>query len=363
MARAKNHLFGLDILRFWAALAVCLNHFATYSREAAVVTPNLELRAFPRLALLEHIGAVGVQIFFVISGFVIAYSASSRKGHSGAAAFATARLWRLVPALWLSSLIGFAALWINGTRFLDLFPMLTKSLFLLPVAPHIDGVIWTLMVEVVFYVMIGLSIRIFGTAPLVQIALGLGVASGLYLILLLSSKLSGWTILEQNLRWFPFTLFLLRHGVFFALGMLIWARELEAQKINPAWFVLMGCFGVIEIWFAMQHELPDFLVALFIFAAAMRFFLWSIRWTGEWPYQPLLRWLGDLSYPLYLNHFTIGMSITYWMADFTTGAMHIVASFCGIFAVSLVVLLCEKAIRVEAHPRGIFKTTVRPPLT
>lgn len=363
MAEAKKHLWSLDILRFLAAMMVCLNHFAGYSQRAAEITSDTDLRAFPQLAAFENIGAVGVQIFFVISGFVIAFSASTRKGRPDAIDFAKARFWRLVPALWLSSTIGFVALWMNGEAIPDLSVRLAKSLFLIPLAPHIDGVIWTLMVEAVFYALIGLSIFRFEKAPLMPIAFRLSIISGIYLTALLTSEFFRWTALITFLHWFPFTLFLFRHGVYFALGISIWAVAMRNEKISPPRLLVLLCFSAIEIWMAMGQVWSDFILASALFALALLFLRWSIRFCAEVSSKRLARLLGDLSYPIYLNHFTLGMCFSYWFAGFATGDMYLVISLAGVFGVSAMVLAVENAIRWRCHPRGIFRTTVRPPLT
>lgn len=364
MPSGSKHLAGLDILRFLAALLVLLNHFATFAIGGVAVTAVASERAFPMLSYFEIVGAIGVQIFFVISGFVIAFSASQKQGRSGALSFLQARVLRIFPALWMSTLIGFVALWISGVPVPELMPRLVKSMTLFPMGPHIDGVIWTLMVEGVFYAAVGASIWLFGHASLVRMALTLGLLSSGFLSLLLVGNLGGWTEVDGFLRAFPWTLFLLRHGVFFAFGILLWARFFDGRKVRLRWLVTFAVFGCVEIWFAMNQQAKDFLFAMTIYAISFAGIYATIRSETGWLASGFTRWLGDISYPLYLNHYTLGMCLTVWLASEGRGeARHLLLCLVAIFATSQCVLWCERLIRRSVQPRGIFRTIVRLPLT
>lgn len=72
-----RHVIGLDALRFIAAMLVVAYHYGFWFwvDPSPVSSPGLQhLISFPELFSSTHFGWVGVQIFFVISGFVIAFS-------------------------------------------------------------------------------------------------------------------------------------------------------------------------------------------------------------------------------------------------------------------------------------------------
>lgn len=151
-------------MRFLAASAVLLFHL-TYLAwvQPAGHAERAFGEAFSASTALTRWGWVGVQIF-VLSGFVIAFSAQGRT----ALAFAGARFYRLYPAAWLCALLTFG---IAGASSGELI----RSLVLWPVGPWVDGVYWTLAVEIMFYLAVILAIR--AGMPVVTLGVAIGFAS------------------------------------------------------------------------------------------------------------------------------------------------------------------------------------------
>src|SRR6185437_224924 len=123
--RPSRQLVGLDLIRFSAAAMVVAFHLFA----GTALAPNTRW------------GWVGVEVFFVLSGFVIAYSAAA----SSAGRFLRNRAVRLMPAVWLCG-SATAAMWLVrggepelGRRYLD-------TLVLWPTGPWVDPVYWTLPV-------------------------------------------------------------------------------------------------------------------------------------------------------------------------------------------------------------------------
>ena len=92
-SQGHRHIVGLDVVRFVAATMVMVFHLAFWSWAGSGTIAHLmpNLPAFPELTPVAWLGWVGVEIFFVLSGFVIAYSSE------GSSAFAFFRS-RLCPA-------------------------------------------------------------------------------------------------------------------------------------------------------------------------------------------------------------------------------------------------------------------------
>src|SRR5579872_7260423 len=102
-----RHIIGLDFVRFVSAAMVMVFHLAFWSWAAPFGTirrlmPNLP--TFPELTPLSWVGWVGVEIFFVLSGFLFAYSAEG----SSSFAFFRSRFLRLMPAVWICASFVFA---------------------------------------------------------------------------------------------------------------------------------------------------------------------------------------------------------------------------------------------------------------
>src|SRR5258708_22608842 len=146
MPKTTNWNIGIQILRGLAATLVVLHH--SFEESLAIyphITPNW-LIAF---------GACGVDIFFVISGFIIYSVTYGRESQSREPAFVflLKRLIRIFPLYWIC-LFGTLALWRSGLFYRNLHVdpnTFTCSLFLLPSDKLIIDVPWTLVYEMLFY--------------------------------------------------------------------------------------------------------------------------------------------------------------------------------------------------------------------
>jgi exopolysaccharide production protein ExoZ len=140
---AEGHrlLANLQGLRALAALGVVVFHFGL----------------MPATRIPFTIGAAGVDVFFVLSGFIIAHSSSRSARH-----FLAHRLIRVVPAYWIAT--AFAAVFtLQNLDMSEAGGWLLQSLFYLP---HPDGrpplifVAWTLVYELAFYLVYWLALRV-----------------------------------------------------------------------------------------------------------------------------------------------------------------------------------------------------------
>src|SRR5690606_4760472 len=86
---ATSRFAILDLLRFIAAIAVMFYHYLYTARVESV---------YPLASRLALHGYLGVELFFIISGFVVVWSAQGRS----ALRFAKARIVRLYPEYWVA---------------------------------------------------------------------------------------------------------------------------------------------------------------------------------------------------------------------------------------------------------------------
>ena len=144
---------NLQAVRALAAIGVVVFHFGL----------------MPATALPFTVGAAGVDLFFVLSGFIIAHS-STRDPRR----FLAHRLIRVVPAYWIATVVA-ALFTLPDMDLLDASGWLVQSIFHLPGPegrPVLIFVAWTLVYELAFYLLYWLALR-FGTrrAPVVCLAL------------------------------------------------------------------------------------------------------------------------------------------------------------------------------------------------
>src|SRR5579871_609337 len=242
---SKDHLFGLDMLRLLAACLVVFDHLGVFS----AARPDVGIPfAFPYLNFFDRFGWVGVQIFFVISGFVIALSAKDET----AVRFAKRRIVRLWPALFVCSVIGAFALWVVNTPIHEIVGSFARSITMFPAGPYVDGVIWSLIVEAVFYLLITLVLLIGQFHNLDRVATALGCLSAGFLslfvlLLLFDPGVDRHTVFALFER-FIFRFTLLRVGVFFSLGMTLWLSfEYGFTRTRMLLSAIWACFGIVEI--------------------------------------------------------------------------------------------------------------------
>ncbi|MET9804311.1 acyltransferase [Streptomyces sp. NPDC006368] len=145
-------LYALDALRVVAALSVLAFHFTGVDAATKANWGVNPKELFPGLFPVTSYGSYGVQLFFIISGFVICLSAWGRTPGQ----FVRARFLRLFPAYWFSVVLAFLV-WRaipDGQRKI---PSVSDSLtnltmFQVPLsAQHLVGAYWTLWVELTFY--------------------------------------------------------------------------------------------------------------------------------------------------------------------------------------------------------------------
>lgn len=155
--RKARHFDSIDLLRGLAALAVCLFHLSTHF--LAETNP---------LRWVGRHGHLGVECFFVISGFIIPYTLwrkDYRLRHFPR--FMAARLLRLHPAYLGSLVLVLLTLWVpnflpppwHQSSNIDWTNAVLHIGFLSEIAgrPWLNGVYWSLAIEMQYYILLGLA--------------------------------------------------------------------------------------------------------------------------------------------------------------------------------------------------------------
>jgi len=289
----KQHLGGLDLVRFYAACLVMIFHLGVVSWSLPI-SPNYDVVDAPQYPELKwfDIGWVGVEIFFVLSGFVIAQSADGKSAYS----FFRSRIGRLLPAIWICATITLiAVMYFQMTIFGPVLSSYLRTLVLYPNGPWISNVYWTLIVEIFFYSSIAVLLLTNAFKYVDLYAAALIAFSGIFLS---SVTLFGWKTIH--------TYWLAQHGCFFGLGILLWLYSkngFSALRFVLAIIALSLCLVEIclvgngrlegrELWLAPATWLLSVL-AMFVSTLIV---IESNR----------TRTLGLLTFPLYLVHEKLG---------------------------------------------------------
>jgi len=305
----QNHyVWGLDIVRFAAALIVVFFHLSWRQTDPQI---------------FFNPGWVGVEIFFVISGFVIMGSANS----AAPVAFIERRFARLYPAALVCAVISFAALrpfeqaaLAQRLSVSASLGALAHSMLLLP-GQALVSALWTLPIELAFYAAILLAL-IFGQIHRVTAFGGLLILwSGLYVIPFALTEYHVSPLHVGPLGYGVYNLSLLRHGSFFGVGMLIWQimnrrpRRVDlamlAGGIIVCWVEIVARSVELKSQYAYPVDVSGLMggaVATFTLAVFAIWFFSRINdgVTLTQTAKRALRRIGLTTYPLYLMHEAVG---------------------------------------------------------
>jgi peptidoglycan/LPS O-acetylase OafA/YrhL len=327
--KARREILGLDIIRFFSAVLVVGYHFGFIFWFSAA--PAGRIMQLPSLAGDQlpavWFGFVGVQIFFVISGFVISYSAE----RANAFEFFRDRFVRLAPCLWICATL---SLLIHLMFAIDgpIFRSYLKEITFYPFGPWLD---------------IGYLAAFLGGVSLLYQAYSIGSRCGVFGW---SGDCSGW-----QRDWRTAQLTLLDHGCFFAVGVFLWLWLLKERAVSHLWWVLPAVIAcVVQIVGCYDHAHRDghlvgyrgpssLWVPILVWAGGVLAIVASVRFNaviraacGD-RIARFIRLIGLSTYPLYLVHFIlagaivwalyragVGLSVAIWSAGFAVVAVSFV---------------------------------------
>jgi peptidoglycan/LPS O-acetylase OafA/YrhL len=254
-------------------------------------------------------GGLGVAVFFVISGFVILKTIDA----INPADFLVRRFFRIVPlnafVCICISLLLFAYCRLENIP----APSSLKSVIVSSFAANyyfesftILPVLWTLEAEIAFYLVIALVVTLFGRLGFLGL-LGTS-ATCLVLITAANSPIVARWMAPQALALLSHLSVLLIHIAFMLVGAVIYRGVTSARPAVTTGYAVAAlalCLTSYETFRYLsggQHvgyHIPDILAALLIFTLALIAGLKG-RWLSP------LKFLGDISYPLYLVHIPLG---------------------------------------------------------
>jgi peptidoglycan/LPS O-acetylase OafA/YrhL len=299
---ASARVNEIDLLRFIAAFIVMLFHytFRGYAADQYSVMPFA-----PSAAMFKY-GFLGVELFFLISGFVILMTASSGSLRK----FVVSRLVRLYPAYWVCCTATFLAiLAIGGERFTATFGQYLVNMTMLNEfvgVASIDGVYWSLAVEMKFYALVAMVLLI-GQIHRAELFLLLWLIASVLLDMAPADAIA-----VSRLR----SIFVVDAAYYFIAGAtcyLVYANGISLGRlaiIFVAWLMAlwMTLRSLSDFEIRYHAVLDPIVISMLVTAFFLAIVLVATRNTGALAKR---RWitLGALTYPLYLIHQYIGYMI------------------------------------------------------
>ncbi|WP_078941016.1 acyltransferase family protein [Streptomyces cellulosae] len=327
--RVGRRLYAIDGIRLLAALMVAVHHYAgtnRVDRPGNAIWDRPVSDIMPTVFRFASYGWIGVEIFFVISGFVICMSCWGRTPRQ----FFVSRVIRLYPAYWFAVLfttgvlVAVPGVW-ERLRLREVLLNLTMLQSGSGVA-NVDGVYWTLWSELRFYLLFlvvvatGLTYRkvvvfccVWGAAAM------LAPVARFPLLELVANPDGAWYFIAGLALYLMhrFGQDLLLWGIL-AMAWLMGQREL-GQRIDEVEHV-SGWRGSVLIF-------TVFLLAMVAIALGATD---RIRW----------KWLvtaGALTYPLYLTHYAAGTAMINRLHDTMDARLLVVVVLAGFMGLSWLV--------------------------
>ncbi len=342
-------VIGLDILRLIAALSVVIYHYADQISVAGSDAHKFSLgvTAYPELAGFAQFGWMGVPAFFVISGFVISFSASTATPGS----FVAARILRLAPAVWICAPISAICILLSGQNgLMSVLGRLFNSMAFFPFGSQIDGVYWTLSIEVSFYFTVFVLLCI-GRFSLFSryIYVIVAVSTGYNVLMSL-----GFDQINVLGKWTKFLL--IAHGCEFALGAIAYRIYSDGFKTHRTLFLTIALVGTYAQTTPFLPGL-DLSAQTIIWTVFLLVFFATIAANGRLLLattsvsRRLVREVGKATYPLYLIHQVVGAYFIYLLI--TAGLDRYAALLATLFAIFLltaVITRLEPKLRDRIRP-------------
>lgn len=299
----EKRVYQIDLFRFIAAITVVLHHYLFRGHAADNKSPL----AFEEFAGIFKYGYLGVNFFFIISGFVIVLSIRDLSLKK----FIVSRITRLYPAYWFCAVLTFLVISFFGAPiFQTSFPQLLANLTMFHSYlgyDHIDGVYWSLVVELQFYLLIAIFL-IFNQFiklkfdHLIWFWLGITVLHLFFKNVLLFRA--------------AYYLLILEWSSYFIAGIIFYQIFKEGIKVRHI-ILLLICFvlslkgAMLQIDKVEQHYHTSFSPYIICSAITAFYILMFLVTTGRLQVinSPKMLQLGLLTYPLYLIHQNIGYII------------------------------------------------------
>ena len=293
--------YEIDLLRFIAAISVVFYHYAFIG----ATRPDYNPLVFTEFIPIAKYGYLGVELFFIISGYVVLLSAQGKTVRQ----FFISRVTRLYPAYWVACTLTFLVkiIWGAGTNArlsiadtLGAEPL--QYMYNMTMFQHFLGIrdmagpYWSLAIEITFYFLISLLMGYY-LLRYVDWFLLLWLAY----VALPKVAYSGTLFTE---------LFFRGYAPYFIAGMLFYLLQQPSGRTRLRYvllcvaylLVLKACINEAKELTGTHHiDISPIITAVVVTTFFLIFGLISTQRVNFSSYN-WLKWAGALTYPLYLLH-------------------------------------------------------------
>lgn len=329
-ANSKESLPALEGLRGFACLLVVFTHMGEYGWWKSGV----------------EIGAIGVLLFFNLSGFLMAYNyLPGEKTGRYWVKFLIRRILRVYPAyVFVATLVWFFSQYSPALKPYDGYPL--KDIWLINIRFPLNRPFWTMAVELNFYIYfcIFAAFAQFFRIPNARLLVFCAVLAGLLLLLIATNTLKG------------------KHFYLFFIG-----GVLAGLLLNPSTFkkkITIACpdaivFTLLALLFGyIAYGLINHYVTFkspehfrywmrrngYCFAPLFVFFILSIEKSSKtikyvFFSNSVIRFIGRISYSLYLSHVFVICTFMYYFESFSINSLITLSSLVIIIAYYLYILI------------------------
>jgi peptidoglycan/LPS O-acetylase OafA/YrhL len=303
-------------------------------------------------------GEFGVALFFLISGFVIPMSLQKYNWRG----FLVGRVFRIYPTYFAGFSVTLFALWVAGSVFGKPFPYDFRAVIIhfvpgardLAWSSNIDYVVWTLEIEVKFYIACAATWiwlrrgdrRVF-VIPLAMAGCAIGVA-----VLLpgwLSTNVFAYQIAYRVGHTFTT---ISRFLTFMFIGVAFYYHH--RRRLNTIALVVMSMVLLSVFWlqWSIAPNANDTLSGPVVnsYTLAFAVFFASYVFSNRWPPNRLLAFCADISYPLYVVHGIAGyVALRIMLAH---GIAPVVALLLALSGALVISWLLHIAVELPTHRLG-----------
>jgi peptidoglycan/LPS O-acetylase OafA/YrhL len=292
-ALQKSRLTGLDALRGVAALTVVLYHYTT-GYPSVTGHPLQPFFSVPD-------GHYGVELFFIISGFVIFMTLERTRDWRDFLSSRVARLW---PGFIACLLLTAGCRWLVHPSWALPVPLVAvaANLTLMPAVFHAlpaDPSYWSLAYEVIFYALAGTAYYLAGVRRTEVLCLG-------WLTMAILARVLHRVLGGDEGEYLVETLTAVRYAPLFIIGIMIYRLRTKKSRWPAAVLLVLAVLCAQLKWSYRPISPAGFVVLVAGFAC--------VAWVATMERSPLIRirplvFLGDISYPLYVIHQIVGYMI------------------------------------------------------